>query len=441
MHKALKIKLYPNSSQKKYLAKSFGCARKVYNLFLDKAIEDYKKGEKFTSLTKFTNHFHQVVLKSKEFDYLNEHNTKILKDSLVNLSRAFKNFFEKPNKDTGFPNFKSKFDEQTIGIYDEAFSKKVFERESFMFISKSFGNIKYKTSKEYKDIINKYKNEIIRITIKKTKSDEYYGLVVIDYKENYKLKKNSNSVGLDLGIKTFLTSSDGETFENLNLHKKHKNKIVRLQRSLARKEFIETGESTYSKRYNKVVKVKRRSNNREKARVKLAKKNKKITEIKLNNLHKISKQLINENQVIGIEDLNVKGMLKNRNLAKSIQQLNFGEFRRILTYKSLWYGRDLIVVNRFFPSSKRCSCCKVINKSLTLSDREWTCKSCGTTHDRDYNASLNIQDEVLRIYNENKIGSRYPESTLVEIVNVDDPITEMLFAKKQTVDETRKKSD
>jgi putative transposase len=441
MHKTIKIKLYPNSSQRIYLKKSFGCARKVYNLFLDKAIEDYKKGESFTSLTKFTNHFHQIVLKSKEFDYLNEHNTKILKNSLVNLSNAFKNFFTKPNKDTGFPKFKTKYDEQTIGIYDEAFSKKVFHKENFMFISKSFGNIKYKTSKEYKEIINRYRDEIIRITIKKTLSNEYYALVVIDYKENYKLEKNNNSVGLDLGVKTFLTSSDGETFENLNLHKKHKKKIVRLQRSLARKEFIETGETTYSKKYNKEVKVKKRSNNREKFRVKLAKKNNKIRETKLNNLHKISKRLINENQVIGIEDLNVKGMLKNGNLAQSIQQLNFGEFRKILTYKCLWYGRDLIIVNRFFPSSKRCSNCKVINKSLTLSDREWTCKSCGVTHDRDYNASLNIQDEAIRIYNENKIGSLDPEFTLVEMSIVDDPITEMLFAKKQHIAETRKKSD
>lgn len=437
MHKALKIKLYPNSSQKKYLAKSFGCARKIYNIFLDKAITDYEKGEKFTSLSKFTNHFHQVILKSDEYKYLQEHNTKILKDSLVNLSRAFKNFFEKPNKDTGYPNFKTKYDEQTIGIYDEAFSKKVFYAKNFMFISKSFGNIKYKTSKEYKELLEKYKDEIIRITIKKTLSDEYYAMVIIDYKENMKLDQIDNSVGLDLGIKIFLTTSDGETFENLNLHKKHKKQIVRLQRRLDRKKFIETGDTYYNKKYKKEVKVKKISNNREKARVKLAKKQNKITLTKKDKLHKISKQLINENQVIGIEDLNVKGMMKNRNLAESIQQLNFGEFRRILTYKSEWYGRDLIVVNRFFPSSKRCSSCKVINKNLSLSDREWTCSNCGTVHDRDYNASINIEDEALRIYKE-KIGSLDPEFTLVEIVNVDDPITEMLFAKKQTVNETRK---
>lgn len=437
MHKALKIKLYPNSSQKKFLAKSFGCARKIYNIFLDKAITDYEKGEKFTSLTKFTNHFHQVILKSDEYNYLQEHNTKILKDSLVNLSRAFKNFFEKPNKDTGYPNFKTKYDEQTIGIYDEAFSKKVFYTKNFMYISKSFGNIKYKTSKEYKELLEKYKDDIIRITIKKTLSNEYYAMIVIDYKENMKLDKNDNSVGLDLGIKSFLTTSDGETFENLNLHKKNKKQIVRLQRRLDRKKFIETGDTYYNKKYKKEIKVKKRSNNREKARVRLAKKQNKITLTKKDRLHKISKQLINENQVIGIEDLNVKGMMKNRNLAESIQQLNFGEFRRILTYKSEWYGRDLIAVNRFFPSSKLCSSCKVINKKLSLSDREWTCSSCGTVHDRDHNASINIQDEALRIYKE-QIGSLDPEFTLVEIVNVDDPITEMLFAKKQTVNETRK---
>lgn len=440
MHKALKIKLYPNSSQKKFLAKSFGCARKIYNIFLDKAITDYEKGENFTSLTKFTNHFHQVILKSDEYSYLQEHNTKILKDSIVNLSRAFKNFFEKPNKDTGYPNFKTKYDEQTIGIYNEAFSKKVFYKKNFMFISKSFGNIKYKTSKEYKDILDQYKDDIIRITIKKTLSDEYYAMIVIDYKQDTKLDQNDSSVGLDLGIKTFLTTSDGETFENLKIHKKYKKQIVRLQRRLDRKKFIETGDTYYNKKYKKEVKVKKRSNNREKDRVKLAKKQNKITQIKKNYIHKISKQLINENQVISIEDLNVKGMMKNHKLAESIQQLNFGEFRRLLTYKSEWYGRDLIVVDRFFPSSKLCSCCGFKKKDLSLSDREWKCDGCGTVHDRDINAAINIKTEGQRIYKE-KIGSRYPEYTLVEIVNVDDPIIEMLFAKKQTVNETRKKLD
>jgi putative transposase len=184
-------------------------------------------------------------------------------------------------------------------------------------------------------------------------------------------------VGIDLGIKNFIITSNGNVFENQHFKKSEYKKIKKLQRQLSKKV--------------------KGSNNRNKARIKLAKVYKTITDCKSNYLHKISNILIDENQVICMEDLNVKGMLKNHKLADSISEMNFREFRRILQYKSLWYNRRLVFIDRYYPSSKRCNHCGYINKSLKLSDRQWTCPDCGSIIDRDYNAALNILEEGQRI--------------------------------------------
>jgi len=410
MLRAFEIKLYPNKEQEKYLAKVFGCYRKVYNLCLDKAITEYENGNRCNSLSDFGGFFHKELLKNEEFNYLNECNTKILKDSISNLSTAFKNFFKKPNKDTGFPNFKKRTNEQSIGLYSEAFSKKVFEKDNFLFISKKFGEIRYRTSPEYKEIISKYKNEIKRITVVKTLSNEYFAKVLINYKHRKTIKTPINEIiGIDLGIKDFVITSDGEIFENLKFTRKNEKKLKKLQKRLSKKVLVKTDKTYYNKKYKKEVVVKQPSKNREKARVKLSKLNNKIRNQKKNYLHTVTSTLLNDNQIIVMEDLNVKGMMKNHKLAKAIQEVNLGEFKTILRYKSEWYGREIVEIDRFFPSSKLCSVCGYKNTLLKLKDREWLCPECGTHHDRDINASVNIREEGKR-----KIGSRCPEFIKLE---------------------------
>ena len=212
-----------------------------------------------------------------------------------------------------------------------------------------------------------------------------------------KVSQSQNAVGIDLGIKDFITTSEGETFENKHFKKSVTNRLKKLQKQLSRKQ--------------------KGSNNRNKARLRLAKLYKKITDSKLNYLHKVTNTLINENQVICIEDLNVKGIVKNHRLAESISEMNFGEFVRILEYKANWYERVVVKVDRFYPSSKTCNHCVYIKKDLKLSERQWICPICGELIDRDYNAACNIKDEGMRI-----IGSSTTEFTLVDYPTMDDMV-------------------
>ena len=201
--------------------------------------------------------------------------------------------------------------------------------------------------------------------------------ILVDGSLTHKIKDTDAAVGIDLGIKAFVITIDGEVFDNLRFKKSETKKIKRLQHQLSKKE--------------------KGSNNRNKARIKLAKLYKKINDKKQYYLHAVSNSLIDENQVICMEDLNVKGMLRNHKLAESICEMNFGEFRRMLEYKARWYNRKIVFVNRFYPSSKTCHNCGYINKGLKLSDRQWICPQCGEVIERDYNAALNILDEGLRI--------------------------------------------
>jgi putative transposase len=215
----------------------------------------------------------------------------------------------------------------------------------------------------------------------------------------HKVKETDDSVGIDLGVKDFVITSDGEVFDNLHFKKSETKKIKRLQRQLSKKQ--------------------KGSNNRNKVRIKLVKVYKRINDRKQYYLHTVSNSLIDENQVICMEDLNVKGMVKNHNLAESICEMNFGEFRRMLEYKANWYNRKIVFVNRFYPSSKTCHNCGCINKDLKLSDRQWICPNCGEIIERDYNAALNILDEGLRI-----IGCSTSEFALADYPTADDRLSD-----------------
>ena len=394
MLKALKIRLYPNVVQATQINKLLGCYRFVYNKCLDKKISSYKTDKTSENLTTLGHYFHNELTKCEEYSWLNEQNTKVLKQSIRDMLDAYSHFFKEKK---GFPKFKSKHNNKLSCRFPlEAISKRN-DYSTYRLSLANIHNIRFKCSDKYVNYLVKYKDGIRSATLSKTCTDEYYLSILVNGDFRKKLKYTNNSVGIDLGIKEFIVTSDGECFDNLHFKKAENDKLKRLQRQLSKKQ--------------------KDSRNRDKARLKLAKLNEKIRNRKINYLHKITNQLIDENQIIALEDLNVKGMMKNHKLADSIGELNFGEFRRILTYKSVWYGRDLIFVDRFYPSSKTCNHCGYINKELKLQDRQWRCPQCGKIIERDYNAALNILEEGIRI-----IGSRTPKFTLVENPTMDDKV-------------------
>ena len=387
MLKSIKIRLYPNKSQSKQFNELLGCYRFVYNNCLNKKIESYKNDKTSENLTSLGKYFHNELTKNPDYEWLNKHNTKVLKQSIINMLDAYKRFYN----GSGFPKFKSKKDNNLSCRFPlETISKSNDYSTGKLTLTKSLKNIKFSCSDKYINYLCKYKDGIRSATLSKTPSGKYFLSILINSNECLELIKNDRSVGLDLGIKDFIVTSEGQVFDNLKFKKSKIKKLKRLQRQLSKKQ--------------------KGSKNRDKTRIKLSRCYESIRNKTNNYLHLISKQLVNENQVMCIEDLNVKGMIKNHKLAESIQSLSFGRFREILTYKCDWYGRDLVVIDRFYPSSKLCNVCGYKNKDLTLKDRNWCCPVCDTNHDRDLNASININKEGLRI-----IGGRTTELTLVDI--------------------------
>jgi putative transposase len=307
------------------------------------------------------------------------------------MDKAYKNFFREKK---GFPKFKSKHEKQSVRFPVDAISGVKGNRIN---IINALKDIHYKCSSSDMSYLNKNQGFIKSGTLSKTKTGNYYFSLLID-RTNKELNKPINSVvGIDLGIKDFIVSSEGRVYENLKIKRNNKNKIGKLQRELSRKV--------------------KGSSNRNKARVKLAKLYEKLNNKKEYYLHSVVNQLLSENQTIVIEDLNVKGMLKNHKLAGSIQELSLYRFKEILKYKALWYGREVIEVDKWFPSSKLCSGCGYKNQGLSLKDRSWICPECGLIHDRDLNAALNIKKEGIRI--KNKIGMSLPELTPLESKSMD----------------------
>jgi putative transposase len=407
MLKAIKIQVYPNNQQEIYINKLLGCYRLVYNKCLDKKKIEYEINKTNLGLKELGNYFHQELTKSEELNFLNEHNTKVLKQSIINLLESYKNFFR--NK-KGFPKFKSKHDnKQSCRFPEESISSNNDYSSGKINLNKQLKDLRFRTSDEYKKYINKYKDRIKSATLSKTCAGNYFLSILVDGNIEKQLHKSTNNIiGIDLGIKYFVITSKGTKFENIKSIRNNEKRLTKLQKQLSKKV--------------------KGSKNRNKARKKLAKAYEKITNIKENYLHEIVNQLLNENQVIVIEDLNVKGMLKNHKLAKSIQELSLNRFKNILLYKSDWYDRTVIEIDKWFASSKFCSECGYKNNELKLSDREWICPICHTHHDRDDNAAKNIENEGQRILNsdleEDKnrilIGSRTTELTLEDYPLMDE---------------------
>jgi putative transposase len=401
MLKAVKIKLYPNKTQQVYISKLFGCYRLVYNKCLGKKKIAYVDNKQNLGLNELGNYFHQDLTKSEDYKFLSEHNTKVLKQSILNMLDSYKRFFI---NGSGFPKFKSKHDnKQSCRFPLEAISKKNNYLLNRITLTSELKNLKFRCSDKDKNYLTKYKDGIKSATLTRTKSGNYFLSILVEGQIEKQLPKALNDVvGIDMGIKDFIITSDNQHFENIKIKRNNQKKLVKLNRQLTKKT--------------------NGSNNKNKARLKLAKFHEKLNNIKENYLHRVSNQLLNENQIIAMENLSVKNMMSNHKLSRSIQELSLNHFKSMLIYKADWYGRHIIEVDRWFPSSKLCSTCGYKNNELTLLDREWICPICKTNHDRDLNAAKNIEKEGLKIL----IGCRTSESTLVDCHNTDRSNQEIL---------------
>jgi putative transposase len=357
MLKAYKYRLYPNKEQELYLQKTFGCTRFIYNKMLADRIKSYNENKDLDiKQIKYPTPSSYKV----EYPWLKEVDSLALYNAKMNLYIAYKNFFK--NKAVGFPKFKSKKDNHKSFTTNNQ-NGTVYIKENKIKIPKLKTMIKIKQHRQFSGLIKS-------CTISQKPSGKYFISMLVDT-ENIQLPKCDNKIGIDLGIKEFAITSDGEFFSNPKYLKKSLKRLIKLQKNLSRK--------------------KKGSNNRNKARLKVAKLHEKIFNQRHDFLHKLSHYFISENQVIVIEDLKVRNMIKNHKLAQSINDVSWFEFRRQLEYKSNWYGRELIIAPSNYASSQLCSNCG--NKSSQTKDlacRIYICPVCGIKMDRDLNASMNL---------------------------------------------------
>ena len=381
IQKAYKYRLYPNESQKVLLNKHFGCNRYVYNWALDLKINKYQN--EGISLTGY-----QLVNQLKELKqqylWLKEVNSQSIQQSVINMGNSYHNFFN----GYGFPKFKSKHDKQSFACPQKC---KINWNTKRLIIPKFKEGIKLK-------IDRKFEGKIKTVTISKTKTNKYYASILVEEPIEKQIKLNinfNNSIGIDLGIKDFITLDNGEKVSNPKYLKNELKRLQVLQRRLSKKQ--------------------KGSQNRKKARIKVAKQHERIANKRNDFLHKVSSKLISENQTICIEDLNVKNMIKNHKLAQSISDVSWSEFVRQLEYKADWYGVNILKCDQYDATSKTCSC-GVKNDDLKLNQRTWTCKHCGVKHDRDILAANNVKKFALNKYNTGTgcSGGLVEKSTLVD---------------------------
>ena len=370
MLKAYKYRIYPNIQQKEQIHKTFGCCRFVYNqglVYKKEKTENYVG--KFSYLSYLRNNL------KEEYKWLKDVDKFALENSLINLDMAFQKFFK---ENAGYPKFKNKKD-----TYKSYTTNCINNNRPHPSIEVSFENNKIKLPKlkcVKAKIHREFNGQIKSATISQVPSGKYFISILVET-EHIPIESTGCMIGVDLGIKDLLITSDGEKFDNQKLTKKYEDKLAKEQRKLSHK--------------------KKGSNNWNKQRIKVAKLHEKIANTRKDYLHKISHQLVSENQVIVTEDLAVSNMVKNHNLAKAISDCGWYELTRQLGYKSDWNNRQYIKIGRFTKSSQSCNVCGYINtETKNLAVREWTCPECGTTHDRDINAAINILNEGLRLLNE-----------------------------------------
>ena len=351
MLKAYKYRLYPTQEQKEYFAKCFGCSRFIYNKMLEDKIKYYEETKKMLNNT--------PAQYKKEYPWLKEVDSLVLANVQLDLQAAYRKFFKE--KSVGFPRFKKKRNYNSYTTNNQKGTISI--EDGFIKLPKLKSKVKVIIDRDFDGIIRS-------ATISKTPTNKYFVSILVD-EDMQPLAKSINKVGIDVGIKDFAVTSNGEVFSNPKWFRKSEKRLAKLQRQHAKK--------------------KKASKNRDKARLKVALLHEKIVNQRQDFLHKLSTQLINDNQVIVIEDLRVKNMLKNRKLSKAISEVSWSEFRRQLEYKADWYGREIVVAPSNYASSQLCSDCGYKNKAVkNLKIREWTCPICNANHDRDINASKNL---------------------------------------------------
>lgn len=353
MYKAYKYRIYPTPEQAILMEKHFGCVRFIYNLALETKIEAYKRGVNLTCYDLQR----QVTDLKKDCDWLNEISRNSIDKTLERLDKAYKSFFN----GRGFPTFKSKKNDRSFTVHQDLSLKDKLHIPKFQ---KGIDIVLHRP----------VDGKIKRVTILKTSTGKYYASLLVET-ELTSLPKLDNIIGIDLGIKTFAVTSDGKEYASPNFLRKSLDRLAVLQRRASKK--------------------KKGSANRRKANLRVAILHERISNQRKDFLHKVSHEITNHNGTICIENLNVKGMVKNHNLALSISDASWSEFTRQLVYKSQWRGRDLITIGRFEATSKTCSNCGN-KKDMPLSERVYNC-SCGLSIDRDLNAAINIKNSgILR---------------------------------------------
>ncbi|MDN6345471.1 MAG: IS200/IS605 family element RNA-guided endonuclease TnpB [Tetragenococcus koreensis] len=372
--KAYKFRLYPTEEQEIFFAKSFGCVRKVYNLMLDERTKAYQQYKSDTSKqTKLPT----PAKYKKDYPFLKEVDSLALANAQQHLDKAYKNFFR--DKSIGFPRFKSKKNpvqsyttnnqNGTVALIDNRFIK----------VPKLKSLIKIKLHRQPKGIIKS-------ATISRHSSGKYYVSLLCKEEVN-ELPKMKSAIGIDLGITDFAILSDGQKIDNNKFTSKMEKKLKREQRKLSRRALLakQKGINLFE------------AKNYQKQKRKVARLHEKVTNQREDFLNKVSTEIIKNHDIICIEDLNIKGMLRNHKLSKSISDVSWSSFVTKLQYKADWYGKEIIKIDKWFPSSQICSECGHKDGKKSLDIREWTCPICHTQHDRDINASINILTDGLRI--------------------------------------------
>jgi putative transposase len=356
MEKAYRYRFYPTAEQEQLLRQTMGCVRLVYNKALAARTEAwYERQERVDYV--LTSSMLTVWKKQEDLDFLNDVSCVPLQQGLRHLQKAFGNFWAGRTK---YPNFKKKHHGGSAEFTKSAFKWK----DGQLFLAKCSEPLPIVWSRELPDGCSPS-----TVTVKLSASGQWHVSLLVDT-DIEELPRISKTIGLDVGITSLIATSDGDKITNPKPFKRLKKKLKRAQKSLSRKQ--------------------KGSRNRQKARLKVARVHRRISDSRKDFLHKLTTQLVRENQTIVVEDLAIKNMVKNHKLASSISDASWGELVRQLDYKCRWYGRELIKIDRWFPSSKRCGSCGHIVEKMPLNIREWECPSCGANHDRDINASKNI---------------------------------------------------
>jgi putative transposase len=357
VQKAFKYRFFPSDEQSAQLARTFGCARYVYNQALEFRSKSWQQENKSVG-------YHETASKLTEWKketekaFLSEVSSVVLQQSLLNLDTAFTNFFEKRAQ---YPKFKSRRARQSARYATNAFTY----RGGRITLAKQSEPLDISWSRPLPEDA-----KIVNLTVSRDTSGRYFVSILVET-DVKPLKKAEAEAGIDVGIKTLATTSDGAKLENPRPLLRREKRLKKLQRRVSRKV--------------------KGSNNRKKAGLKVARLHARISDTRRDTLQKFTTKIIRENQAIYVEGLNVAGMVQNHSLAKHIADAAFGEIFRVLEYKAKWYGRTYLPLDRYFPSSKLCSTCGHLLEELPLTVREWDCPACGVHHDRDINAAKNIK--------------------------------------------------